>query len=271
VHDNRLSADNLQPTLSIDNRAGLGDLLNDIRGYLDDDPPALSLPPGAYISEELRQLERERIFNRSWILVAHVDQLAETGDYVAVSIAGEPVVVTRARDGKLHALSSICRHRLMPLVETGVGRTDALTCQYHLWRYGLDGRLRGAPYMAGNKDFNARDCQLPRFAVATWNGLVWVNLDRDAEPIGAHLDLAADEFANYRLGDLVQVESWSHEWRANWKVALENAHENYHVLGLHRQSLQPIVPGGGTPIFGIIPRGRCASGFPSRTRWKRSR
>jgi phenylpropionate dioxygenase-like ring-hydroxylating dioxygenase large terminal subunit len=160
-----------------------------------------------------------------------------------VSLLSSPA----ARDGQLHALSSICRHRLMPLVETGAGRTDALTCQYHLWRYGLDGRLRGAPYMAGNKDFNQRDCRLPQFAVATWNGLVWVNLDRDAEPIADHLDLAAEEFANYRLGELVQVESWSHEWRANWKIALENGHENYHVLGLHRQTLQQIVPGGGDP------------------------
>ncbi|KLO33458.1 aromatic ring-hydroxylating oxygenase subunit alpha [Mycobacterium haemophilum] len=233
--------------LSTDNRAGLGDILNDMRDYLDDRPPALTLPPSAYTSPELWQLEREQIFCRSWILVAHVNQLAKAGDYVALSIAGEPVVVTRTHGDELHAMSSICRHRLMPLVESGAGHTDALTCPYHLWRYGLDGRLRGAPYMAGNKDFQPRDCRLPQFAVATWNGLVWVNLDKHAEPIGEHLDLAADEFANYRLGDLVQVESWSHEWRANWKVALENGHENYHVLGLHRQSLQRIVPGGGDP------------------------
>jgi phenylpropionate dioxygenase-like ring-hydroxylating dioxygenase large terminal subunit len=233
--------------LSTDNRAELGDILNNIRGYLHDDVPALSLPPSAYTSEELWQLERERIFNRSWMLVAHVDQLAKPGDYLALSIAGEPVVVTRARDGQLHALSSICRHRLMPLVEPGAGRTDALTCKYHLWRYGLDGRLRGAPYMAGNKDFNQRDCRLPQFAVATWNGLIWVNLDKNAEPITDHLELAAEEFANYRLSELVQVESWSHEWRTNWKIAQENGHENYHVLGLHRETLQRIVPGGGDP------------------------
>ncbi|BBX74485.1 aromatic ring-hydroxylating dioxygenase subunit alpha [Mycobacterium shinjukuense] len=231
--------------LSTDNRAELGDILTDMRGYLADTPPALSLPPAAYSSSELWEVERERIFNRSWMLVAHVDQLAETGDYVAVSIAGELVMVVRGGDGELRALSPICRHRLMPLVDTGAGRTDALTCQYHLWRYGLDGRLRGAPHMAGNKDFNPRDCRLPQLAVETWKGLVWVNLDRDAEPIGAHLDLADEDFAGYRLEEMVQVESWSQEWRANWKLASENGHENYHVLGLHRQTLEPLVPGGG--------------------------
>ncbi|KBG53194.1 aromatic ring-hydroxylating oxygenase subunit alpha [Mycobacterium tuberculosis] len=231
--------------LSTDNRAELGDILTDIGDYLDDNPPALSLPPAAYTSSELWQLERERIFNRSWMLVAHVDQLAKTGDYVTVSVAGEPVMVVRDVDGQLHALSPICRHRLMLMVEPGAGRIDTLTCQYHLWRYGLDGRLRGAPHMAANLDFNRRECRLPQFAVATWNGLVWINLDADAEPIAAHLDLTDDEFAGYRLGEMVQVESWSHEWRANWKVAAENGHENYHVLGLHRQTLEPSVPGGG--------------------------
>lgn len=92
---------------------------------------------------------------------------------------------------------------------------------------------------------------------------MWINLDADAEPIAAHLDLTDDEFAGYRLGEMVQVESWSHEWRANWKVAAENGHENYHVLGLHRQTLEPFVPGGAIWTFGSIRGGRCASGFPS--------
>lgn len=89
--------------LSTDNRAELGDILTDIGDYLDDNPPALSLPPAAYTSSELWQLERERIFNRSWMLVAHVDQVAKTGDYVTVSVAGEPVMVVRDVDGQLHA------------------------------------------------------------------------------------------------------------------------------------------------------------------------
>lgn len=35
------------------------------------------------------------------------------------------------------------------------------------------------------------------------------------------------------------------EWRANWKLAMENGHENYHVLGLPRETLEPFMPGGG--------------------------
>ncbi|MGW4845138.1 aromatic ring-hydroxylating oxygenase subunit alpha [Nocardia brasiliensis] len=224
--------------------SGIREILAELHRYLEPEPPALTLPPSAYSSPELWELERELIFRRSWILAAHVDQLARPGDYVALSIAGEPVVLTRAQDGELRAMSSICRHRLMPLVEPGVGHTDSFTCRYHLWKYGLDGRLRGAPYMGGNKDFAPKQCRLPQFALAQWNGLVWINLDADAAPIGDHLDRAAAQFDGYRLGEMVQVDSWSLEWQVNWKLVMENGHENYHVIGLHRETLEPFMPGG---------------------------
>ncbi|MFI6390179.1 SRPBCC family protein [Nonomuraea sp. NPDC050547] len=224
---------------------GTEEILAELRRYLDEDPPAISLPPRAYTSPEMWELEKERIFSRAWMHVAHVDQLAEAGDYVSLSIAGEAVVVTRGKDGALHAMSPVCRHRLMPLVGPGAGRAQSFTCPYHLWNYGLDGRLRGAPHMGGNPDFDPKNCRLPGFAVEEWNGLVYVNLDAAAEPIGPHLDLATPEFGNYRIGDLVQVVSFTEEWQANWKLALENGHENYHVIGLHRQTLEPFMPGGG--------------------------
>ncbi|MEV0293745.1 aromatic ring-hydroxylating dioxygenase subunit alpha [Nocardia sp. NPDC050710] len=231
--------------MAVPANSDIEEILADLRGYLGDAPAALSLPPRAYTSPELWELERERIFRRAWILVAHTDQLARAGDYVAVTIADESVVVVRDRHDQLHALSPICRHRLMPLVEPGAGHTEAFTCSYHLWKYGLDGRLRGAPYMGGNKDFRAEECGLPRFAVREWRGFVWVNLDADAESIVPHLDSAAADFAEYRLGEMVQVDSWSHVWRTNWKLAMENGHENYHVIGLHRETLEPFMPGGG--------------------------
>ncbi|MFC9995248.1 Rieske 2Fe-2S domain-containing protein [Nocardia sp. NPDC127526] len=231
--------------MSVLTHRGLDEIRATLREYLDPHPPALSLPPAAYTSAELWDLECERIFRRSWFLVAHTDQLARKGDYVSLSIAGEPVVVTRDGEGVLHALSPVCRHRLMPLVEPGAGQLKSFTCPYHRWNYALDGRLRGAPYMEGNTEFAKADCRLPRFAVAEWNGFVWVNTDAAADPIEPHLELAAHRYAAYRLDRMTLVDSWSLEWQVNWKLVMENGHENYHVLGLHQQTLEPFMPGGG--------------------------
>lgn len=220
------------------------EIVAELERYTGPDAAELSLPPTAFTSPKLWEIERERVFGRSWILVAHADELAETGSYVALSVAGEPVVVVRDESGTLRGLSPVCRHRLMPVVEEGAGRTDVFTCPYHLWRYGLDGRLVGATHMKRNPAFDPSACRLPRFAVEEWRGFVFVNLDTSVEPLGPHLRRIDEDLTNYRLSELTQVAGWTEEWHCNWKIAVENAHENYHVMGFHPETLQPTTPGG---------------------------
>lgn len=222
----------------------VGELLAELARYLDRDAPKISLPPPVFGSPELYELERSRVFGRSWVLVAHAGELAQPGDYVALSIAEERVVVARDRTGALNAMSPICRHRMMPVVEPGAGWVHSFTCPYHLWRYELDGRLAGATYMRGNPAFAPASCRLPTFAVEEWRGLVFVNLDPTAEPLAPYLEPAGSDLAVYRLDEMVQVASWQEEWRVNWKLAVENSHENYHVMGLHPETVALLMPRG---------------------------
>ncbi|RDI62712.1 aromatic ring-hydroxylating oxygenase subunit alpha [Nocardia pseudobrasiliensis] len=220
------------------------ELLAAVRPYAQPDPPALSLPPQMFTSPEVYELERQRIFDRSWIMVAHTDQLAEPGDYLSLSIAGEQVAITRGEDGRLHGMSPVCRHRAMPLVEPGEGKVKDFTCSYHLWRYNLDGTLRAATYMRENAEFDPATCRLPGFAVREWHGLVFVNLDAEARSFEPDLAIADTEMTNYRLDDMVQVNHWTEEWACNWKVAVENGYENYHAIGFHPETVRPLMTGG---------------------------
>jgi phenylpropionate dioxygenase-like ring-hydroxylating dioxygenase large terminal subunit len=234
----------VSPTETIPATAAVSELLAELRLYLRPDPPALSLPPRLFTSPEIYQLERERIFGRSWILVAHASQLAAAGDYLALDIAGEPVVLTRDQQGRLNALSPICRHRMMPLIEAGCGNLRDFTCSYHLWRYGLDGSLIAATHMRDNADFDPAQCRLPSFAVREWHGLVFVNLDGAAASFDDDLAVVDAEMANYRLDEMVQVSNWTEEWNCNWKIAVENSYENYHALGFHPETVKPLMTGG---------------------------
>lgn len=222
----------------------VAELLAAIRSYTEPNPPAISLPPQMFTSPEVYELERERIFSRSWVMVGHIDQLGTPGDYVALSIAGEQVVITRGEDGQLHGMSPVCRHRAMPLVEPGEGRVQDFTCSYHLWRYNLDGSLRAATHMRENPDFDPTKCRLPGFAVREWQGLVFVNLDASARSFEPDLSIVETEMANYQLDDMVQVSHWTEEWACNWKVAVENGYENYHAIGLHPDTVRPLMTGG---------------------------
>ncbi|MEU9336284.1 SRPBCC family protein [Streptomyces sp. NPDC048290] len=212
--------------------------------YLQADPPALSLPSVLFTSPQVYETERDRIFAGSWILVGHRDQWAAPGDYVALEIAGEPVLITRGTDGRLHGMSPVCRHRMMPLVESGAGHAKDFTCGYHLWRYRLDGTLLAATHMRDNADFDPDRCRLPAFAVEEWRGLVFVNLRADAAPLAGELAGVDRDLAHYRLDDMVQVATWTEEWRCNWKVAVENGYENYHAIGFHPDTVKPLMTGG---------------------------
>ena len=63
---------------------------------------AASTPaPGIYTDAEWYEAERVNLFHSSWVPVCRIDDVAVAGDYVAIDVAGEPVVVVRDRAGTL--------------------------------------------------------------------------------------------------------------------------------------------------------------------------
>ena len=62
----------------------------------------------------------------------------------AVRYVGQPVAVVRDGSGDLRAFSNVCRHRAHEVL-SGAGNTRLITCPYHAWVYGSDGRLLGVP------------------------------------------------------------------------------------------------------------------------------
>jgi phenylpropionate dioxygenase-like ring-hydroxylating dioxygenase large terminal subunit len=208
--------------------------------------PTATLDPRWYLDPAHYEREVEHIFRREWIAVAREDQVARPGDYVAFDLLGEPLVAVRDDDGVLRVLSRVCRHRWMPVVEAGAGSRRSFQCPYHLWTYGLDGRLVGAPEMDRAEGFDRRACRLPALRVEVWEGWVFSNFDPDAAPLAPRLAGLARAIAPYRPAVMRTTEPlvYQHEW--NWKVMVENFVESYHHAGVHADTLQPMVPAAGT-------------------------
>jgi phenylpropionate dioxygenase-like ring-hydroxylating dioxygenase large terminal subunit len=211
---------------------------------------AETLPPEAYFSSAVYDLEIERIFTREWLCVGRVDQMPDPGDYITADIVGEPIVVTRDLDGTLHALSRVCRHRFMDILAPELceprGNLKRLTCPYHTWTYKLDGEyvgmLSAAPEMK-QVEFDKGTCRLPRYGIDVWKGFIFVNLDPTAPPLTPQLTdlnelLGAFDFTDWKI---VHTLDWG-EVAANWKIAVENGAEAYHHLGTHKDTLQALWP-----------------------------
>ena len=151
---------------------------------------AESLPPELYWRADVYALELERIFARDWMCIGRVEQVERPGDWLRVDLAGEPLVVTRDESGRLRALSRACRHRGLDLLcgsDERRGHAARFECPYHLWSYGLDGRLLGAPEMRCAAGFERWSVRLPELPLEVWQGYVFVCLDPAAAPLAPRL------------------------------------------------------------------------------------
>jgi len=194
-------------------------------------------PPPAkyYTSRALYELEVERIFLREWSWAGNEAELGEPGSFFASTIASEPVVVVRGRDGVLRAFSAVCRHR-GAIVASGRGTCAAFTCPYHGWTYSLAGQLVAAPEMDRARGFDRSAYGLVPLRVETWEGIVFVNFDPNCRPLAETLGDAPEYIANYRLGTMVCTDRRAYDFPCNWKMIVENAMEAYHLPLTHKSA-----------------------------------
>lgn len=215
---------------------------------------ASHVPGYFYTSEEIFALEKERIFLRDWLPVARVEELARPGDYMALRIVDEPLVVARDVDGSLHAFENRCAHRGVA-VATDTGNAMEFTCPYHGWLYDLQGRLVGAPSMEQAAGFDRRNCRLKPLGLGVWAGWIFITFNADPVPF-------ADWIAPYdaELGFLHQercrlANKLTIEVACNWKFPAENLMDNYHSRVLHAKTIGPTM---GVERFTGTRQGRAA-------------
>ena len=226
---------------------------------------AVTLQADAYGDPAIFERERREVFAKAWMIIGHVAEVENPGDYTTGSIAGEPVVVVRDELGVLRAFSNVCRHRAAQLA-TGVGSCGkVLRCPYHGWTYRLDGTLAAMPEGRGfGDDFDRDAVRLPEFRVGVLGGLVFVSMDPDIEPLETWFGDVAERLESLNIAQLVPLTQrdwrpreilrnvpdvvrsrdlgevralipearfgrWSAEYEHNWKVLADNFLEGYHV------------------------------------------
>ena len=193
---------------------------------------ARAMPKSVYTREDFLTAELEDVFAREWISVGRASALKAPGDYIAYELAGRPIVVLRDGEGRLRAMSNVCRHRMSTLLE-GCGSARAIVCPYHGWTYNLDGSLRAAPAMTRNEGFRRQDYRLPPVRCEEWLGWIMVTLNPDAPPVGEQLAEVEALIDDFGMGSYVETFRETHRWDTNWKVLAENFMESYHLPVCH--------------------------------------
>lgn len=209
-----------------------------------------------YSDPELFELEMKRIFERTWVWVAHESQVREPGDFITTHIGQQPVIVVRGRDGVVRVLLNRCRHRAATVCEARSGRAKSFMCPYHAWTYNTDGTLRGVPMEDGyDASFSKEDYALVSLRVESYAGLLFATMDDTIEPLEDFLGAAKpwiDLFMKQGGGYPVATGG-EHKFRfpGNWKIQLENTTDAYHFPVVHRSFLQSL-DGATNELFDFL-------------------
>ncbi len=206
--------------------------------------PPPGLPAAAYASAEYLEQERKTVFAQSWVCVGLASEVPNPGDVYPTEVAGMPIVLVRdgrqATGGqKLRAFHNICRHRGLQLVNKPCNVQGNLRCPYHSWTYKLDGKLKSTPHFGGYyKDtyegFDRAAMGLVPIRCEQWLDMVFVNLSGNAMPLETYLQPVIERWSIYDFSQLRrEPKEISLTCNANWKLAVENFSESYHLSWVH--------------------------------------
>ncbi|MER7013190.1 aromatic ring-hydroxylating dioxygenase subunit alpha [Saccharopolyspora sp. NPDC000359] len=192
-----------------------------------------------YTDPDIFDQELTRIFERTWVWVAHDSELPGPGTFKSTHVGKQPVIVTRDRKGELRTLLNRCRHRGASICEKPSGKANGFTCPYHAWSYGLNGQLRGIPYPDGYEGvLDKSELSLKKLRTESYGGLVFATFNEDAEPLEEFLGdarLWIDRFMKQGGGYPIKVlGKHQFKFRGNWKIQLENTTDGYHFPIVHR-------------------------------------
>jgi choline monooxygenase len=198
---------------------------------------ASTLPAKFYSDANIFAAQRERVFARSWQLIADSDSVKAPGQVNPITMLegmlDEPILLTRDHSDGLHCMSNVCTHRGTILCG-GPGHEKSLVCRYHGRRFDLDGQCKHMPEFEQVKGFPAPSDHLPKVRHGTLGKFIFASLD----PAFALDELLAEMRA--RIGWLPLHEftfdaarSRDYLVHANWALYCDNYLEGFHIPFVH--------------------------------------
>ncbi|MGZ8348760.1 MAG: aromatic ring-hydroxylating oxygenase subunit alpha [Allosphingosinicella sp.] len=207
-----------------------------------DEQQHLSLPGWLYHDPEFFAVEMERLIRPAWQIVCHASDMPAVGDWRTFEILGESIVVIRGGDHRIRAFANICRHRGSRLVDGLEGCARRLTCPYHGWTYGADGRLIGVPHKEDYVGLDPAQWGLIPVELEQWHGFVFVRLEGSGPRVAEMMAPYEAEIAPFRLEQVEALGRITMRPRdVNWKNVADNYSDALHI---------PVAHPGLTRLFG---------------------
>ena len=201
---------------------------------------ARGLPNEHYIDEAVFAEESKAVLLNNWSGIGFGKDVPNAGDVKPIDFLGQPLLLARDKDGTVRVFQNVCRHRGMILVEDAKNFTGAIRCPYHSWCYSLAGELKATPHVGGpgnnaHDEIKRDDLGLLEVRSYIWRDVVFVNVSGDAPEFEEY---ASDVMQRWKEFDQPiyhggASNSFKLDVKTNWKLAVENYCESYHLPWIH--------------------------------------
>lgn len=193
-----------------------------------------TLPSQYFCSPDIYAQESQRIFNRSWLVVARENDLPDPGGFLTTTVEGHDLLLVRGSD-QVRCFHNTCRHRGARLLSAcqGTLTNRCIVCPYHAWTYDEAGRLIGAPNMQDASGFHPAAYGLGEIPCVSWLGFLLISLDKQQTSFSDTYDQLTRQFAAWQIESLRTAATWEYDVAANWKLVMQNYSECYHCPTVH--------------------------------------
>src|SRR3546814_10097968 len=82
-----------------------------LRPIVDEQRGIYRVPRRAFTDQAVFERECRAIFDTCWLYLGHASELPNPGDFVTRKVAGRPMLFTRDKEDRYHALINTCPHR----------------------------------------------------------------------------------------------------------------------------------------------------------------
>ena len=206
---------------------------------------AHGLPNECYTSPEYQMIEREKIFKDKWTVIGVASSVPNQGDAKPYNLLGIPLVILRDRGNKIRVFHNVCSHRGFKLLSKACTLKNVLRCPYHSWSYDFEGKLIATPHIGGfniheSEKFDKSKSNLKEIRSKVWMDIIFININNNEIEFNEYIKPLEDRWSKFisKQDQNLLVRSKDYGYfnlnvKSNWKFAIENYCESYHLPTIH--------------------------------------
>ena len=206
---------------------------------------ANGLPNECYLNDEYFKIEREKVFFNNWIVVGVSSSVPEVGDAKPFNLMGIPLLILRDKNNKIRVFHNVCSHRGMILVKEECKLKNTIRCPYHSWSYNFNGELIATPHVGGmniheTEGFIKSKSNLKEISTHVWMDLIFINVNKNKKDFEESIDPLEKQWSKFiskedqkLIRHARDFGYFNMEVKSNWKFAIENYCESYHLPWVH--------------------------------------